>query len=89
MFPFESAEGVREFKVHVFLGDMGVLDGGVVTLPEESDDGLDEVFGGGGTVGEEEGLNADEPIVVDFGDVIDEIGADAAILGGLSWTCEL
>ncbi len=67
--------------MHVLFGDVGIFDRGIIIIMQHRDDGLHEVFGSGSAGGQQKRIHALEPIVVDLGDIIDEISPDTAVLG--------
>jgi hypothetical protein len=78
---FKLAEGKRQFKMHVFVRHMTFFNGGGVAEFEVFNDGLDEVFRRRGAGGDEDGVYAVKPVVIDLRDIIDEMAAHAAVLG--------
>ena len=76
-----GAEGGGEFEMDIFFGDDSFFQGGVVSRLEQIDDFADEIFRGAGSGGDQDGVDAIEPGVIEVRDVVDEESTLAAVAG--------
>ncbi len=77
----QDAEALGEVEVHVLIGGVAVVDFGIEFCLKIVDDFLDQVFGSRCAGGEKDGLVLIEPVILQFGDIVDEFAGRAGVFG--------